>query len=459
MSLQGKKSSSKNKVSCRGNTLIIDSISNTNNIKDFIKDIIFKDFTCRFFSILVLLTVLSIGIHPVFAQGDLKLSVASEKIKDAEINYASEDSIPEKNDILIIDFFSDSEFSDAIVRFEKPFENVSLVFVLSLENKILKSETFSLNSVEKDQEITKIVFWGLGKDFKKGIDPKKNRDSYKVQLYVKDDNKTLASRETSFLYQNPVLSNFKVVDFSADSEKASILLTPVARTGFQDLNLPEPSMIDLDLKLFSGTEVVYSSKQENIPVTNTYYNATYWPFLLEKDGNYTALLKIHSHSPDFTTAYSSDFKAKEKVEILDHDVDVDEYGVSVTVVGRSQVPFDGIIRVVLTPENGKSQVFEETADILTAGREDTIGIIWQGVPKGDYNVKIYALNLEGEILDSYETVLRVFEPVSEATPVEDSPGFGFFAALGILLLPAILFQRKRKGKRNEEKKLLKHSKL
>ena len=99
------------------------------------------------------------------------------------------------------------------------------------------------------------------------------------------------------------------------------------------------------------------------------------------------------------------------MEILDTDIDVDEYGASVTIVGKSQVPFDGIIRVVLTPEGGDVQVFEETADILTAGKEDTVGIIWQGVPRGDYNVKIDVLNLEGEVLDSHETVLRVFEPV------------------------------------------------
>jgi hypothetical protein len=58
-----------------------------------------------------------------------------------------------------------------------------------------------------------------------------------------------------------------------------------------------------------------------------------------------------------------------------------------------------------------------------------LGIIWQGIPKGDYNVKIYALDLEGETFDSYETVLRVIEPV-EVTPTEKSPAFDFIAVLG-----------------------------
>lgn len=245
----------------------------------------------------------------------------------------------------------------------------------------MKSEIFSIGSVKENQEITKVVFWGLDENFKKGLDSRKNRESYTAHFFVKAGNETLDSEKESFLYQNPVLSNFKLVDFSADAEKASVLLTPITRTSLGNMQLPEPSMVDLDLKLLSGAEVVYSNKQENIPVTNTFYNATYWPLLLEKDKNYTATLKIHSHSPDLTTAYRSEFKAKEKVEILDRDVAVDEYGASVTIFGRSQVPFDGIIRVVLTPREGKAQVFEETADILTAGKEDTVGIIRQGVPK------------------------------------------------------------------------------
>jgi len=342
---------------------------------------------------------------------------------------------------LIIDFFSDHDLSDATVRFEEPLENVSLVFTLSSGKEILKSETFNLGSVEKEQEITKVLFWGLEEDYGK------DRDSYTAQIFVKDGSKTLESRKLSFSYKNQYLSNLKIVDFSADSEKASVLITLMSSANLGFVQMPEPGMVDLDLKLLSGTDIIYSEKTENIPVTDAYYKAVIWPFLLERDRNYTALLKVHSHSPDIATAYTSDFRAEEKVEILDSDVDVDEYGASVTVVGKSQVPFDGIIRVVLTPEEGDVQVFEETADILTAGKEDTVGIIWQGVPRGDYNVKIYALNLDGEVLDSHETVLRVFEPVAEITPSEESPAFGIKTAFGIFLCFAILLGRKKRGKK------------
>ena len=380
-----------------------------------------REFTFRLFSLIVFLTFFCVQASPV--SGAMNGTIAGEESP------------------LIIDFFSDHDLSDATVRFEQPLENVSLVFTLSSGKEILKSETFHLGSVDRGQEITKVLFWGLEEDFGK------DRDSYTAQLSVKDGSKTLESRKLSFSYRNQYLSTLKIVDFSADSEKASVLITLMSSATLGFVQMPEPSVVDLDLKLLSGTDIIYSESLENVPVTDAYYKAMTWPFLLEKDRDYTALLKVHSHSPALTTAYISDFRAEEKVELLDTDIDVDEYGASVTVVGKSQVPFDGIIRVVLTPEEGDVQVFEETADILTAGQEDTVGIIWQGVPRGDYNVKIYVLNLEGEVMDSHETVLRVFEPVAEINPSEESPAFGFQAALGIFLCFAVFLGRKRRGKK------------
>ncbi|KKH97948.1 hypothetical protein EO95_01890 [Methanosarcina sp. 1.H.T.1A.1] len=385
-----------------------------------------REFTFRLFSLIVFLIFFGVQASPV--SGAMDGTIAGEESTLI-------------NDEFIIDFFSDHDLSDATVRFKQPLENVSLVFTLSSGKEILKSETFHLGSVDRGQEVTKVLFWGLEEDFGK------DRDSYTAQLFVKDGSQNLESRKLSFSYRNPYLSNLKVVDFSADSEKASVLITLTSSANLGFVQVPEPGIADLDLKLLSGTDIIYSENLENVPVTDAYYKAMNWPFLLEKDRNYTAILKVHSHSPALTTAYTSDFRAEEKVEILDTDIDVDEYGASVTVVGKSQVPFDGIIRVVLTPEEGDVQVFEETADILTAGKEDTVGIIWQGVPRGDYNVKVYVLNLKGEIMDSHETVLRVFEPVAEINPSEESPAFGFQAALGIFLCFAVFQGRKRKGKK------------
>lgn len=343
------------------------------------------------------------------------------------VSASSNEAIQGKGNVSIIDFFSDHNLSDATVRFEQPLENVSLVFTLRSESKGFRSKTFPLGHVEKGQVITKVLFWEIGEDLGR------NRESYTAQLFVMSGREILDSRNLSFPYRSPVLSKLKLIDFSADSEKASVLITLTSSANLRSIQVAEPIVIDLDLRLLSDTDVVYSENQENIPVMDAYYKPIYWPILLENGRNYMALLKVHSHSSDITTAYRSDFRAEEKVEIVDKDVRVDEYGASVTVIGKSQVPFDGIIRVVLTPKEGEVRVFEETADILTVGKEDTLGIVWQGIPKGDYNVKIYALDLNGKVLDSYETGLRVLEPAAEPTPVEESPAFSFLTALGIFL--------------------------
>lgn len=380
----------------------------------------------RFVPIIVLLAILCIQTYSA--------SAATNEVATGEENAS------------IIDFFSDNNLSDATVRFDQSLENVSLVFTLNSENRVLKSETIFPGHVEKGQEITKVVFWGLKEDFGQGTG--KDRESYTAQLVVKNDSEILDSRKLSFSYRSPILSNYKLIDFSADSEKASTMITLKSSTdlstGLRSVQVPEPGVIDLNLKLLSGNEVVYSERQENIPLTEAYYKPIYWPFLLEKGRKYTALLKVHSHAPDITAVYRSDFKAKEKVEIVDKDVRVDEYGASVTIVGRSQVPFDGTVKVVLTPRAGEVKVFDETADMLTSGKEDTLGIIWQGIPKGDYNVKVYVVDLEGEVLDSYETALRVIEPVAEVTPAEKSPAFDFLAALGIFLSLCVFPGRKER---------------
>lgn len=335
---------------------------------------------------------------------------------------------------VITDFYSDHALCEAAVRFDRPLENVSLNLSLSSGKELLKSEILYLGSVKAGEEVTRILFWGLEEDFGKG------KESYTARLSVEAEGKGLAKERYSFAHRNPTLSNLKLIDFSTDSEKASVLIAP---EGGSFMKMPEPGMVDLNLKLLSGTEILYSESLKNIPVLEAYYKAMYWPFLLENGKEYTTLLKVQIHSPALTTVYRSDFTAKEEVEILDRDVDVDEYGASVTFAGKSQVPFDGIIRVVLTSDKGEERVFEETADILTAGEEDTVGIIWQGIPKGDYNVKVRILNLEGEVLDSYETVLRVFEPVSMVTPTRETPGTGVFTGFGIFLAVALLLRRRR----------------
>lgn len=281
-----------------------------------------------------------------------------------------------------------------------------------------------MGSVKAGEKLTKIQFWGLDEALGE------EKDSYTARVFLESEAQILASAKHSFSYRNPTLSTLKVVDFVADSEKASTLLSP---RELSFLQMPQPGIVDLKFLLLSDQEILYSETLENLPVLEASYQTLYWPFLLEKGKDYTALLKVREHSPALITVYRSDFSAAEAVKILDRDVDVDEYGASVSLIGQSQVPFDGIVRVVLKPKAGAELVFEEPADLLPAGREDTVGIIWQGIPKGDYKVQIQVLNREGKVLDSHETVLRIFEPDLTKTPVKETPSLGTFGNIGIFL--------------------------
>jgi len=88
---------------------------------------------------------------------------------------------------------------------------------------------------------------------------------------------------------------------------------------------------------------------------------------------------------------------------------VDEYGASVTIRGKSQVPFDGFI--VVTARNRvtkETQSYrQQLEDILTSGKESTAGIVWKGIPPGTYDVIIEAVNQKNVTIDKYETVLRI----------------------------------------------------
>ena len=174
-----------------------------------------KETTFRFFSALLLLIMVCSWINPAFAA-------------------AGEKAIGEKRqmDAVITDFFSDNEFADVTVQFEKPLENASLIFTLNSGKKLLKSETFFLGSVEKGRKFTKVLFWGVEKDFRE------DRDSYTAQVFVKNGSESVGLKELSFSYRNPALSKLKLVDFSADSEKASVLMSLTNPAGLGSVQLP-----------------------------------------------------------------------------------------------------------------------------------------------------------------------------------------------------------------------------
>lgn len=164
-----------------------------------------------------------------------------------------------------------------------------------------------------------------------------------------------------------------------------------------------------------------------------------WPFLLTNSKKYTVRAKIYTHrlyAPPLINSYVANFTATEDAEILHDDVEVDEYGASVTIRGKSQVPFDGFIVVTArNRETNETQAYrQQVEEILVSGKEDTAGVVWRGLLPGTYDVEIKAVNKENATIDKYETALRIPEvPTITVIPVKPAPGFVALISLAMIL--------------------------
>ena len=325
-------------------------------------------------------------------------------------------------DAQVTDIFSDEKLCDATIHFNEPIDDVELVFEMLYSGDVVESKTVKLGSVSEG-DITKIILWEN--------ELKEKYYTTTVSVYVSD--KFVTNASYSFSYNTVAITRFSVVDFSADSSRSSLLVSPVS--------VSNPGVADIEIKLFKGSDLVYSETTNNVAILVTKIIDTNWPILLQSGFDYTAVARVHSHDPAITTAYLSTFTALEDVEITDADVELDEYGASISMIGMSQVPFEGMVRIVLSG-NGEPIVFEEAAEILTIDREDTVGIMWDGMPGGDYNVNVDIMTSKGVVLDSYETIIRMPEPfVVEVEPEKETPGFGIIGGMAVLISVGLFVRR------------------
>jgi hypothetical protein len=329
-----------------------------------------------------------------------------------------------KTQIEIDSIFSDENSMDIRLLSNEKVNNGLIVFSLSHDNEILESRTIELEIIP-DKETTRVIFWD--KHFQFGV--------YKATARVYDNGELAAEATDSFTYGFEALPRFQIMDLSPTSSGTTVLLTP--RSAYQ------PGVGDFSIQLIKDGEIIDTQTKENIPVIQTTQIAINWPILLEDHTEYIVRLKSFSHVPKIITTYSTGFTSGQDVEIVENDVDVDDFGVSVTLVGRSQVPFEGIVEVELRQDDTILKTFSGKPDILTLGRDDTVGIIWNDLEPGAYKVVIKAKTLDGEILDRYETVLSIPEKANPVgTPEPKTPGFSAIMGIfSVIILTLIIRKR------------------
>lgn len=190
------------------------------------------------------------------------------------------------------------------------------------------------------------------------------------------------------------MPNFHVVDFSPSNMGVQLLLRAF-----------NPSAVDIKIELLEGNDIVYTKTKEDVSLTSNTELIIGWPFLLSNNEKYTVRTKILTHrlnAQPLINTYVISFTAGDDVEILPDDVEVDEYGASVTLRGNSQVPFDGFIDVATTNRvtNEKKTYRQQIEEILTSGKEDTAGVVWKELGSGTYDVSIRAVNKDNIALDN-----------------------------------------------------------
>lgn len=324
----------------------------------------------------------------------------------------------------INDIYANRDLCEVAIGFSEDLPNVTLRYDLMSSNLLIDSKVVELGAIAAGN-VTRITLWDTNLE--------KNIYVFRVSVFVDGD--LADSRQTEFVHGNEALLEFKVAGFNSDNKGAAVVISPN--------NIYRPSIVDLTFEIFREDELVYSETLKDISVIQSMEKTIKWPILLDNGRTYVTVLKVHSHVSDLTSSYISTFMAEQDVAIISDDVELDEYGASVTLLGMSQVPFYGKVGITLS-NDGKNIYFEEESDVLTFNKEDTVGFLWENIPAGNYTVEIQAINNEGKTLDSYETVVRIREiPVARPEQTKESPGLNIVYSIATFLAVFFLLRINR----------------
>ena len=324
----------------------------------------------------------------------------------------------------LTDFFSDFTTSDVTINSDMDFQGKA-VFELLYAGKLVESHEVPVR-VKSGEPLTKVIIW----------QQKPQHDFYTANVGLYEGDRLLSNNSYHIAYGTVTLPAFQVVDFSPSNSGVQLLLRPF-----------NPTVTDIKIELLDNNDIIYSKTTDDISLTTSTAIKIAWPFLLTENKKYFVRAKIYSHrlyAPPLVNTYISDFTATDDVEILQADVQVDEYGTSVTIRGKSQVPFDGFILVTARNRmTEKTQVYrQQLEDILTSEKESTAGIVWREIDPGTYDVIIEAVNQKNVTIDKYETVLRIpeYPSANVTTPSNRTPGFEGIVFLIILLITCRKFK-------------------
>jgi len=350
----------------------------------------------------------------------------------------------------IAELYSDIESFDITVSSTQPEKNltieVSLVKPGTRSEEVIAVQEFSTGSFPANTRVTKVGFW----DIKNA-----ERGAYILKARLLDRGRALSESDYSFVYGSNSALRLQVNDLVPNSEGITVVLSP-----------NQPSLFDIEYMLADGRDVIYIATTEKAALTSTpeAFSAS-WGTLLENNKEYTGRVKVQVYSPNRGFIASTEsFTARDDAEIT--DIYEDETGASATVLGRSQVPFEGslvfsVYKVEGTSGNG-SFVFIESSQkrvpVLLNDDDETVEVAWkERLTEGVYRLEIELLGNDGDVIERRETIIEsVLSPTNTSnasqgtgneTPEENGgngiSGFSIISGVTGLVVVFALFKRLR----------------
>ncbi len=298
----------------------------------------------------------------------------------------------------IVGLYSDIESFDVTVYSSQPEDNLTLEVSLVRPDgneEVIATQEFLTGSLPANTRVMKVGFWDVRNA---------ERGAYILEARLLEQGQVLSESKYDFVYGSNSASRIKVDDLVPNSEGITVALSP-----------NQASLFDIEYMLVDGHDVIYETKTEKASLTSVSetFSAS-WGALLENNKEYTGRVKIQVYSPSRGfIASTENFTASDDAEIT--DIYQDETGASATVLGRSQVPFEGslvfsVYEVQDTSGQGSSVFVEsvrERVPVLLTDDDETVEVAWkERLMKGVYRLEIELIGNDGDVIERRETIIE-----------------------------------------------------
>jgi hypothetical protein len=308
----------------------------------------------------------------------------------------------------IAELYSDIESFDVTLYSAQPEDNLTLeTSLVRSENgneEVIATQEFLTGSLPANTRVTKVGFWDVRNP---------ERGAYALRARILEQGQVLSEAEYKFAYGTNSPSRLLVDDLVPNSEGISVVLSP-----------NQASLFDIEYMLVNGHDVIYETKTEKASLTSVSETfSTSWGTLLENNKEYAGRVKVQVYSPgQGFIAVTERFAARDEAKIT--DIYEDETGASATVLGRSQVPFEGslvfsVYEVQETSGRGSPILVEsvcERVPVLLTDDDETVEVAWkERLTEGVYRLEIELISNDGDVIERRETIIE-----SDLSPMNES---------------------------------------